>query len=169
MPSAVPTDTTSWICPGVPTDSVTIITGDTPEISTAGDPYGRIWICRVQTTTLDKGVGSSVSIHWGLLTEGNSYKYTGEESSRVRFPENIWTLPGIEGSGAWATTSLDSTAQWVCGDHYVEVQVFEKKKQRERRDMNADARNLLTSVLPWACGDQPVPGATTSPTPTPTD
>ena len=30
-----------------------------------------------------------------------------------------------------------------------------------------DARNLLTSVLPWACGDQPVPGATT-PTTTPT-
>jgi hypothetical protein len=27
-----------------------------------------------------------------------------------------------------------------------------------------DARNLLTSVLPWACGDQPVPGATTTPT-----
>ena len=26
-----------------------------------------------------------------------------------------------------------------------------------------DARNLLTSVLPWACGDQPVPGATTTP------
>ena len=168
MPSQVPTDSTAWICPGVPAHSATLIAGDTPEISTAGDPYGRMWICSVETTTLSKGVGPNIRVEWGVIYEGNSYKYTGEESARVRFPENIWTRPGVEGSGSWATNGADrdSTAQWVCGDRYVEAYVAVNKDQK--RDSTVDARNLLTSVLPWACGDQPAPGATTTPTTTPT-
>ena len=127
-----------------------------------------MWICSVETTTLSKGVGPNIRVEWGVIYEGNSYKYTGEESARVRFPENIWTLPGVEGSGSWATNGADrdSTAQWVCGDRYVEAYVAVDKDQK--RDSTVDARNLLTSVLPWACGDQPVPGATTTPTTTPT-
>lgn len=163
MPSQVPTDSTAWICPGVPAHSVEVVTGKNPEVKTVGDPYSEIWFCRSQKVRADH-TGPIVRVEWGVIYEGNSYKYTGEESARVRFPENIWTLPGVEGSGSWATNGADrdSTAQWVCGDRYVEAYVAVDKDQK--RDSTVDARNLLTSVLPWACGDQPVPGATTTPT-----
>ena len=168
MPSQVPTDSTAWICPGVPAHSVEVVTGKNPEVKTSGDPYGRMWACHAQNTRINHGAGPIAEVNWGVIYEGNSYKYTGEESARVRFPENIWTLPGVEGSGSWATNGADrdSTAQWVCGDRYVEAYVAVNKDQK--RDSTVDARNLLTSVLPWACGDQPVPGATTTPTTTPT-
>ena len=167
MPSQVPTDSTAWICPGVPAHSVEVVTGKNPEVKTSGDPYSRRWRCHAQNTRINHGAGPIAEVNWGVIYEGNSYKYTGEESARVRFPENIWTLPGVEGSGSWATNGADrdSTAQWVCGDRYVEAYVAVDKDQK--RDSTVDARNLLTSVLPWACGDQPVPGATT-PTTTPT-
>ena len=168
MPSQVPTDSTAWICPGVPAHSVEVVTGKNPEVKTSGDPYSRRWRCHAQNTRINHGAGPIAEVNWGVIYEGNSYKYTGEESARVRFPENIWTLPGVEGSGSWATNGADrdSTAQWVCGDRYVEAYVAVNKDQK--RDSTVDARNLLTSVLPWACGDQPVPGATTTPTTTPT-
>ena len=168
MPSVVPADSESWVCPGVPAKSVMLVTGDDPVVSAASDPDYGWWACSASTTTLDQGLGSLVIVRWGLVDESNSYEFIGYESIRVRFPENVWTLPGVEGSGSWASngSDSDSTAQWVCGDRYVEAYVAVDKGQK--RDSIADARNLLTSVLPWACGDRPVPGATTTPAPTPT-
>lgn len=168
IPSVVPADSESWVCPGVPAKSVMLVTGDDPVVSAASDPDYGWWACSASTTTLDQGLGSLVIVRWGLIDEGSSYKYMGDESARVRFPENVWTLPGVEGSGSWASngSDSDSTAQWVCGDRYVEAYVAVDKGQK--RDSIADARNLLTSVLPWACGDRPVPGATTTPAPTAT-
>ena len=167
MPSVVPADSESWICPGVPAASVMRVTGDDPVVEAASDPdYG--WWSWPPPTTLDQGLGSLVIVRWGLIDESNSYEFIGYESIRVRFPENVWTLPGVEGSGSWSSagSDSDSTAQWVCGDRYVEAVVSSTKERK--RDSIADARNLLTSVLPWACGDRPVPGATTTPAPTPT-
>ena len=42
MPSQVPTDSTAWICPGVPAHSVEVVTGKNPEVKTVGDPYSEI-------------------------------------------------------------------------------------------------------------------------------
>lgn len=166
VPSVVATDETEWICPGVPAESAQIITGQDPEIETTGDPYGMSWICTA-TSPIDPSVdGSRISVLWGLLRDSVAYKYTGEESTHVRFPENVWTVPGVEGSGSWSTSTSNANAQWVCADRYVEVWIFLDKKQRERRDPSVDARNLLTSILPWVCGTQPIPGATTTPTST---
>lgn len=166
MPSVVPADSESWVCPGVPADSVMLVTGDDPVVWAASDPDHGWWSCSASTTTLGQGLGSLVIVRWGLITGSNSYEFIGYESIRVRFPENVWTLPGVEGSGSWSSagSDSDSTAQWVCGDRYVEAVVSSTKEQK--RDSIADVRNLLTSVLPWACGDRPVPGATTTPAPT---
>ena len=123
MPSVVPADSESWICPGVPADSVMLVTGDDPVVEAASDPDYGWWSCSASTTTLDQGLGSLVIVRWGLIDESNSYEFIGYESIRVRFPENVWTLPGVEGSGSWSSagSDSDSTAQWVCGARYVEA------------------------------------------------
>ena len=48
-----------------------------------------------------------------------------------------------------------ATAMWVCGNHVLAVELLDVDTQG--RDRRADARNLLVSMLPWACGGDEVP------------
>ena len=52
IPSVVPADSESWVCPGVPAKSVMLVTGDDPVVSAASDPDYGWWACSASTTTL---------------------------------------------------------------------------------------------------------------------
>ena len=166
MPSAVPTDGTRWLCPGVSEDSVILITGESPDVEVSTDADGSMFRCRAVGRTGTESDPGIVHVRWGDLTEANRNDYMGDESVRAQFPDHVWTVPGAQGDGAWAVNGDDNaTAQWVCAERYIEVYVALKRDDEGVRDPAADARNLLVSILPWGCGDVPVPGVTPTATP----
>lgn len=49
------------------------------------------------------------------------------------------------------------TAMWVCGDRVLAVETFDVDTRG--REASDDARNLLASMLPWACDGEDAPDA----------
>lgn len=57
------------------------------------------------------------------------------------------------GGVAWQEGDL-ALARWICDDRFLKVQVADVV---EGRDGAQDVASYLVSMLPWACGGEPVP------------
>ncbi|WP_211227936.1 hypothetical protein, partial [Actinomyces slackii] len=61
-------------------------------------------------------------------------------------------------------------AAWRCDDEKsrgIVVDVYLNEEHAKDRDPAVDAVNLVKTVRPWACGEQPVPNYTPTVTPSP--
>ncbi len=113
--------------------------------------------CECDAREKDKSTGSYAVLvvfgriqrpSWKPLDEVGAYRGSKEEPFRVE---------GVEGEGIITLTDNGGgAASFTCGDHYVVTSIA------VGHDIVGDVRtnliNLATSMTPWVCQDQPIPG-----------
>jgi len=143
--AAVPTTADApYVCAGVPQRGTSLTLGGDVSAQETGSwlADGPAFSC-----TVDRS-GGRVFVTYGDPTTFLSLATAGEQQDSVAIDADA------SGSGFLFGDSK-ATAMWVCGNHVLAVELLDVDTQG--RDRRADARNLLVSLLPWACGDTAVP------------
>ena len=162
----------TWLCPGVPWEAVSPIVGSGPYVLPLF--YNKnVYYCRIEAADTDYSPGSAF-IEWGPVENlavgpGESY-FEGRKS--LFKSTNGFTLPDLDGEGGMLVdTDKAVAAAWRCGtddatdeERGIILEIWISDADRSRRNLRQDAVGIITLIEPWACGEQPVPGATaTSP------
>lgn len=158
-PDTSPVPTTAeppWACDGVPRTSVELLMGGPIAVDQGGGWEGSTMVCTIHGA---RGGGSSMTVTWDS-TRGRS---GGDEIAAA-----VGGLEGAEevispapGSGFVKEREDGAVAWWVCESTMVIVRPG--LVDVDGRNLVDDTRNLLVSILPWACDGEPVPSADTSP------
>lgn len=69
-------------------------------------------------------------------------------------PDHLVIEADQPGAGVAYQSESSATARWICDDRFVMVVVDDLV---EGRDGAQDVADYLVSMLPWACGGEPVP------------
>lgn len=182
VPTYINTSTETFTCPGVPDSSVDQMINGEIEIQKSSSHQGHWLTGRLECRAYEKGkitgsyavlavFGKIPEPDWEPLDKVHAYRGSKEEP---------FTVVGVEGEGIITLTNNGGgAASFTCGDHYVVTSVF------VGHDIVGDVRtnliNLATSMTPWVCQGQPIPGfpgntsttltdlTTTPNSPTPTD
>lgn len=158
-PASINADAENFTCAGVPDSSVDLMING--EVKFKETPYYQDnWSIRrleCDAREKDKSTGSYAVLvvfgriqrpSWKPLDEVGAYRGSKEEPFRVE---------GVEGEGIITLTDNGGgAASFTCGDHYVVTSIA------VGHDIVGDVRtnliNLATSMTPWVCQDQPIPG-----------
>lgn len=159
LPASVDTLNETFSCPGVPDSSVDQMIDGEVEFR-KNIRYQDNWIIRrleCDVREKDKSTRSYAVLavfgeipdpHWRPIDEVGAYRGSQEEP---------FSVEGVEGEGIITLTDNGGgAASFTCGDYYVVTSVF------VGHDIVGDVRtnliNLATSMTPWVCQDQPIPG-----------
>lgn len=145
-----------YACDGVPRSSAELLMGGSISVDQIGGWDGSTMACGIHAA---RGGESSLTVFWDSMRG-----HRGEEAYADRFGGFEGAEPIIAsapGSGHVKALDDGAIAWWVCEGTVVTVgpDLVDVKG----RDLLADTRNLLVSILPWACDGQPVPLADDSP------
>lgn len=151
-----------WACDGVARDSIDKIIGEGYTIVQLGewtdleeDPF----TCEVN------GIHGHVIVDVTERSDDGASEAGAEQLSEWYDAggEQISNPQGVPGEGYRTGTPGETiTAGWVCGVRTAQV-TLESVWLDGTRNQLADAANLLQQVLPYACGNEMVPGVDYSP------
>ncbi|MBO3085525.1 hypothetical protein [Cellulomonas fengjieae] len=135
-----------YVCDGVPERGVELALGGASEATQTGSwtADGPAFSCSV---TRD---GGKVLVTYGDPSTFLPLEQAADQEGAEAIDADV------DGSG-YLFGDSKPTAMWVCGERVLAAELIDV--DTEGRDPRADARALLTSMLPWACGDADAPKA----------
>ncbi|BDA64493.1 hypothetical protein MANAM107_13270 [Actinomyces capricornis] len=158
-PASINADAETFTCPGVPDSSVnTIIDGEAKfqqNIYYQDSWFVRRLECKARAEDYTQSsymvlavFGKVPDPSWIPLDEVGAYRGSKEEP---------FSVEGVEGEGIITLTDNGGgAASFTCGDYYVVTSVF--GNSNTVGDVRTNLINLATSMTPWVCQDQPIPG-----------
>lgn len=150
---------TDFSCPGVPDKSVEAMFGNPTEYQ--------------PNTIVEKGVLSKVACYIDVDNVSEGYSGRGLKINSSHYREGIdpwwggyqggyagtFSVPGDSGFGQLQLADEGGgTALYHCGDRYHYVLVSVMPRSGMKGDLKGNLVNLASSMVPWACQGQPVPG-----------
>ncbi len=164
-PASVSVEEAEFGCVGVPTSSFEVVLEE-PVTFEQSVRYQDDWGIRYVNCAAYAAEGRSVSpvviASFGRMYPGKSpvNQASAWQSGQEGEPFGV---AGVDGEGEVALDDYDGTtgpggsAVFVCGDRYVVASV--QPGHGMRGDRRANLVNLATSMTPWVCQGEPVPGA----------
>ncbi|CAM2762525.1 hypothetical protein ACSL103130_01705 [Actinomyces slackii] len=103
----------------------------------------------------DSGGRIAVYVSYGRIPDyGDPIDTTNAYQAPNR--ENF-SVPGVEGEGTVDTAKEGGgVAVFQCDGHYVLVSIY--PRQEVQGDLKSNMVNLATSMTPWVCGGETIPG-----------
>ena len=155
-PEPVPVPRTAdapWLCSGVPLESIELALGGA-ELDDGGGQGALGWRDEQFTCSAEADESSIIVSQEPVLsspfgsTEDDVVATLQESSAAQRIDADA---PGR----GYLTRVDDPVAVWVCTDFVTRVSFT--GTEPDGRTWSEDAVNLLVSMLPWACGEEPPP------------
>jgi hypothetical protein len=142
-----------WLCSGVPSTGIELALGG-EELDGDSGQGSLGWLDDDFACTAEAGDSSILVRQMPVLNSG----YGSTEQEVVDALESSSGGRRIDADApgqGFLTETGQPVAVWVCTGFVTRVSFFGEPPKG--RDWSQDAVNLLVSMLPWACGDEPVP------------